>query len=69
MVCVPASLVFISVVSFFIILSGVINVVTCKHEGSAEVGKALCESPKVAALSFTGSTRVGNYLRKNKKLI
>lgn len=38
---------------------GVVNVVTCKHENAAEVGKAMCESPKVAALSFTGSTRVG----------
>ncbi len=33
--------------------------VTCRHEGSAEVGKAMCDSTKVAALSFTGSTRVG----------
>ena len=36
--------------------------VTCKHENSSEVGKALCESSKVAALSFTGSTRVGKIL-------
>ncbi len=39
-----------------------VNVVTCRHENSSEVGKAMCESPKVAALSFTGSTRVGKLL-------
>ena len=38
---------------------GVINVVTCKHENASDVGKALSESEKVGALSFTGSTRVG----------
>ncbi len=41
---------------------GVVNIVTCRHEGSSEVGQALCASPKVAALSFTGSTRVGEAL-------
>lgn len=35
------------------------NIVTCKHEKAAEVGAAFCQSPQVAALSFTGSTRVG----------
>ena len=44
-----------------IAVAGVFNVVTCRHAGSAEVGKALCESEKVAALSFTGSTRVGMF--------
>ena len=38
------------------------NIITCKHENSAEVGQALCASPKVGALSFTGSTRVGKIL-------
>ncbi len=42
--------------------SGVVNVVTCQHESSTEVGKAMCASEKVAALSFTGSTRVGEFL-------
>ncbi len=37
--------------------------VTCRHESSAEVGKAMCDSTKVAALSFTGSTRVGKPTR------
>jgi len=41
---------------------GVVNVVTCAHENSSDVGKAMCASPKVAALSFTGSTRVGKIL-------
>ena len=42
--------------------SGVVNVVTCKHENASEVGTALCKSPHVAAMSFTGSTRVGKYI-------
>jgi len=41
---------------------GVVNVVTCKHENASEVGNALCKSPHVAAMSFTGSTRVGKIL-------
>ena len=43
---------------------GVVNVVTGSAEKSAEIGKALCDSQKVAALSFTGSTRVGKILYK-----
>ena len=39
---------------------GVFNVVTCKHGNASDVGKAFCDSPHVAAMSFTGSTRVGN---------
>jgi succinate-semialdehyde dehydrogenase/glutarate-semialdehyde dehydrogenase len=39
---------------------GVLNVVTAK--ASAEVGRALCESPDVRHLSFTGSTEVGRIL-------
>ena len=42
---------------------GVINVVTCEHKNASEVGDALCKSPDVAAMSFTGSTRVGNFLK------
>ena len=42
---------------------GVINVVTTK-KGRGGVGDALCHSPKVAAMSFTGSTGVGKMLYK-----
>merc|ERR1711878_14645 len=41
---------------------GVIDVVTCEHKNASEVGDALCKSPDVAAMSFTGSTRVGKIL-------
>jgi len=40
---------------------GVINVVTT-NTASAAIGKALCESPVVRHLSFTGSTPVGSIL-------
>ena len=39
--------------------TGVVNVVTSDSENADEIGKALCSSPLVAGLSFTGSTRVG----------
>jgi len=39
---------------------GVLNVVTTTESG--EVGKELCENPKVRKLSFTGSTAVGKIL-------
>ena len=42
---------------------GVINIVTTKKNRSG-VGDTLCHSPKVAALSFTGSTGVGKMLYK-----
>ena len=38
---------------------GVLNVITCSRQNAAVVGKALCKSPLVAAMSFTGSTVVG----------
>ncbi|KDN37420.1 putative UGA2-succinate semialdehyde dehydrogenase [Tilletiaria anomala UBC 951] len=42
---------------------GVVNVLTCtKGEKEAAVGKALCESPYVRKISFTGSTGVGKLL-------
>jgi succinate-semialdehyde dehydrogenase / glutarate-semialdehyde dehydrogenase len=41
---------------------GVLNVVTSSD--SAEVGKELCENPKVRKLSFTGSTEVGKILMR-----
>lgn len=43
---------------------GVINVVTTSRENAPAVGKLFCESPSVAALSFTGSTEVGKLLYK-----
>lgn len=42
--------------------SGVLNVVTCSRENSADVGKTLCKSPTVKQISFTGSTAVGKIL-------
>jgi succinate-semialdehyde dehydrogenase/glutarate-semialdehyde dehydrogenase len=41
---------------------GVVNVVTSDSRSSVEVGKALCASPTVRHLSFTGSTEVGRLL-------
>ena len=41
---------------------GVVNVVTCAHANASEVGKALCDSPDVGVMSFTGSSRVGKIL-------
>jgi len=42
--------------------AGVVNVITSSRQHTAEVGKVLCESPKVAGISFTGSTKVGKIL-------
>ena len=43
--------------------------VTCTHANASDVGTALCKSPHVAAMSFTGSTRVGTYIiRTNESL-
>src|SRR5512147_1155526 len=42
--------------------AGVFNIVTADEGNSIEVGKALCESPTVRKLSFTGSTAVGRIL-------
>jgi succinate-semialdehyde dehydrogenase / glutarate-semialdehyde dehydrogenase len=41
---------------------GVINVITADSSRSIEVGEALCASPVVRHLSFTGSTPVGRIL-------
>src|SRR5690606_34717415 len=41
---------------------GVLNVVTGDEQQSVEIGKALCSSPIVRHLSFTGSTEVGRIL-------
>ncbi len=42
--------------------SGVFNVIPADEHRSIAVGKALCESPVVRKLSFTGSTAVGRIL-------
>jgi succinate-semialdehyde dehydrogenase/glutarate-semialdehyde dehydrogenase len=42
--------------------AGVLNIVTSDVANSVEVGKALCDSPVVRHLSFTGSTPVGKLL-------
>lgn len=42
--------------------AGVVNVITSSRQHTAEVGQVLCESPKVAGISFTGSTQVGKIL-------
>jgi succinate-semialdehyde dehydrogenase/glutarate-semialdehyde dehydrogenase len=42
--------------------AGVINVLPADEARSIDVGKALCESPVVRKLSFTGSTAVGRIL-------
>ena len=41
---------------------GVINIVTADAKNSVAIGKALCDSPLVRHLSFTGSTPVGRIL-------
>lgn len=41
---------------------GVFNVLTCSKKQVAEVGGVLVTHPKVKAVSFTGSTKVGKYL-------
>ncbi len=42
--------------------AGVLNVLTSDASGSVAIGKALCASPLVRHLSFTGSTEVGRLL-------
>ena len=42
--------------------AGVLNVLTCSAENVAQVGAALCASPVVRHLSFTGSTEIGRQL-------
>lgn len=41
---------------------GVINVVTCQRDNAPNVGKILCEDPRIGCISFTGSTGVGRFL-------
>lgn len=42
--------------------AGVLNVITCSRETAAETVRALLTDPRVAKLSFTGSTEVGRTL-------
>ncbi|MEW6466427.1 MAG: NAD-dependent succinate-semialdehyde dehydrogenase [Pseudomonadota bacterium] len=42
--------------------AGVLNVLTADADNSVAIGKALCASPVVRHLSFTGSTEVGRIL-------
>lgn len=41
---------------------GVFNVITSSRTHAADIGELLCKSPKVAGISFTGSTEVGKLL-------
>lgn len=41
---------------------GVINVVTTSRSHAAAIGNHLCKNPKIAGISFTGSTAVGKLL-------
>ena len=43
---------------------GVFNVITCSRDNADIVGRTLCTHPKVAKISFTGSTPVGKLLMK-----
>ncbi|UWU26085.1 aldehyde dehydrogenase family protein (plasmid) [Rhizobium sp. CB3060] len=44
---------------------GTINVVTCSRERVGEIGTQLVEDPRVARVSFTGSTAVGREIAKS----
>ena len=48
------------IISLFVIFAGVFNVVT----GNGAFGQSLAEHPKVDKVGFTGSTEVGQILRK-----
>ncbi|XP_055586105.1 glutarate-semialdehyde dehydrogenase [Uranotaenia lowii] len=44
---------------------GVFNIITSSRKNAASIGELLCTSPKVAAISFTGSTEVGKLLYRH----
>ena len=44
--------------------AGTVNVVTCDRQRAAEVGGKLIHDPRVARISFTGSTAVGREIAK-----
>jgi len=56
------SLAFAKIVQMADVPAGVVNIIPCSRDKVREVGEQFCESPKVAVLSFTGSTDVGKYL-------
>ena len=39
--------------------AGLVNVLPCSRDQTAEVGAALCSSDTIRVISFTGSTEVG----------
>jgi succinate-semialdehyde dehydrogenase len=41
---------------------GVVNVVTSRRQHATAITKSICQSPDIAAISFTGSTSVGKML-------
>ena len=41
---------------------GVLNVITCSRENVAEVGEEMVTNPAIKAISFTGSTAVGQHI-------
>lgn len=44
--------------------NGVLNVITSSRKNAPGIGKLLCQSPRVAGISFTGSTPIGKLLYK-----
>lgn len=42
--------------------AGVMNVITSSRANAAPIGQLFCKSPKIAGISFTGSTEVGKLL-------
>lgn len=41
---------------------GVVNIITSSRDEASTIGSVLTQSPKIAAISFTGSTNVGKHL-------
>ncbi|XP_057302631.1 succinate-semialdehyde dehydrogenase, mitochondrial-like [Hydractinia symbiolongicarpus] len=41
---------------------GVVNVITCSRDNTVMAGTALCTSPLIKKITFTGSTKVGKWL-------
>jgi len=56
------SLAFAKIIEMAEVPAGVVNVVPCSRNKVQQVGSLFCESPKVAVVSFTGSTEVGKHL-------
>eukprot|EP00092_Neocalanus_flemingeri_P002328 GFUD01002488.1.p1 GENE.GFUD01002488.1~~GFUD01002488.1.p1 ORF type:complete len:490 (-),score=98.30 GFUD01002488.1:2003-3436(-) len=56
------SLAFAKIIQMAEVPAGVVNVIPCSRNKVQQVGSLFCESPKVAVVSFTGSTEVGQHL-------